>query len=42
LGLPLAKRIVDAHGGKIELSSTLGEGTRARVRLPIESAAPNS
>lgn len=37
LGLPLAKRIVDAHGGKIELTSAPGEGTRARVRLPLES-----
>ncbi|MDI3284491.1 HAMP domain-containing sensor histidine kinase [Polyangium sp. 15x6] len=35
LGLPLAKRIVDAHGGKIELVSAPNEGTRARVRLPI-------
>ncbi|MDC0745047.1 sensor histidine kinase [Polyangium mundeleinium] len=35
LGLPLAKRIIDAHGGKIELVSTPNEGTRARVRLPI-------
>lgn len=35
LGLPLAKRIVDAHGGAIELVSTPNEGSRARVRLPI-------
>ncbi|MDI1451601.1 HAMP domain-containing sensor histidine kinase [Polyangium sp. 6x1] len=35
LGLPLAKRIVDAHGGEIELVSAPNEGTRARVRLPI-------
>jgi two-component system, OmpR family, sensor kinase len=33
LGLTLAKRIVDAHGGKIELSSSSGAGTRARVSL---------
>ncbi|MDC3960283.1 sensor histidine kinase [Polyangium jinanense] len=35
LGLPLAKRIIDAHGGKIELVSAPNEGTRACVRLPI-------
>lgn len=34
LGLALAKRIVDAHGGTIALSSRPGEGTRALVRLP--------
>lgn len=38
LGLPLAKRIVDAHGGKIELASAPNEGTRVRVRLPIRSS----
>ena len=37
LGLALAKRIVDAHGGSIELVSTPNEGTRARVRLPMAS-----
>ncbi|AUX38754.1 sensor histidine kinase [Sorangium cellulosum] len=35
LGLTLAKRIVDAHGGQIELLSAPNQGTRARVRLPI-------
>ncbi|TKD00885.1 sensor histidine kinase [Polyangium fumosum] len=40
LGLPLAKRIVDAHGGHIELISTPNEGTRARVRLPIAHLSP--
>ncbi|UQA63158.1 sensor histidine kinase [Polyangium aurulentum] len=38
LGLALAKRIVDAHGGQIELVSAPNEGTRARVRLPIAHA----
>lgn len=33
LGLPLAKRIVDAHGGTIEVTSVPHEGTRARVCL---------
>lgn len=35
LGLPLAKRIVEAHGGTIEITSKLGEGTRVRVTLPV-------
>jgi two-component system, OmpR family, sensor kinase len=35
LGLALAKRIVDAHGGSLALESAVGEGTTARVRLPI-------
>jgi signal transduction histidine kinase len=34
LGLSLCKAIVDAHGGTIDLASTLGEGTRVTVRLP--------
>jgi len=42
LGLALAKRIVDAHGGSIELTSKPGAGTRARVRLPIASGATGS
>jgi len=35
LGLPTVKQIVEQHGGKIELSSELGVGTRAVVRLPL-------
>ena len=35
LGLPLAKSIVDAHGGEIGLDSKLGEGTMVTVTLPI-------
>jgi len=34
LGLALARRIVEAHGGTIELESTEGEGTRVTVTLP--------
>ena len=34
LGLALSKRIVDAHGGRIELTSEPNKGTRARVSLP--------
>ncbi len=35
LGLTLAKRIVDAHDGTIEVESTLGAGTTVTVTLPI-------
>src|SRR5579859_1064197 len=35
LGLPTVKQIVEQHGGQIELSSELGVGTRAVVRLPL-------
>ncbi len=34
LGLPTAKRFVEAHGGTIELVNESGGGTRACVRLP--------
>jgi signal transduction histidine kinase len=35
LGLPIARRIVIAHGGRIEVDSVVGEGTRALIRLPF-------
>ncbi len=35
LGLSLVKHIVDAHKGKIELQSKLGEGTSVRLLFPI-------
>lgn len=34
LGLPLARRIVEAHGGTFELLSEPGEGTAAIIQLP--------
>jgi len=40
-GLPLCKSIIEAHGGEIEVKSTVGEGTTFTVSLPLEqSAAP--
>ena len=35
IGLWLTKRIVDALGGRIEVSSTPGVGTRFRVEIPV-------
>ncbi|WP_158046779.1 PAS domain S-box protein [Skermanella pratensis] len=34
LGLPLTRRLVELHGGVIQLSSVVGRGTTATVRFP--------
>jgi len=34
LGLAICRRIVDEHGGKIEIESEIGVGTTVRVTLP--------
>ncbi|MEM2130786.1 MAG: ATP-binding protein, partial [Candidatus Bathyarchaeia archaeon] len=33
-GLPICKRIIEAHGGKISLKSELGKGTIVTITLP--------
>lgn len=38
LGLPLVRAVVERHGGQVNLSSRLGEGTSVRVRLPLDPA----
>jgi PAS domain S-box-containing protein len=42
LGLALVKRIVELHGGKVEVLSKLGEGSRFTVILPDGSSQPFS
>lgn len=40
LGLYMAREIMSAHGGQIEVSSREGEGTVVTVRVPLSKPAP--
>jgi signal transduction histidine kinase len=35
LGLAIVRKIVDAHDGRIDLRTTVGQGTTIRVTLPV-------
>lgn len=37
LGLDWVRRVVESHGGTIELSSVLGQGTAVRLNLPLST-----
>lgn len=39
LGLAIVRKIVDAHDGRIDLTSAPGQGTRFRVTLPVSSGS---
>jgi signal transduction histidine kinase len=39
LGLAIARRLIEAHGGTISVTSTEGEGTTFRFTLPVGAAA---
>src|SRR6476620_1839137 len=39
LGLSIAKSIIDAHHGRIEIESTPGQGTRMTLHLPLSGDA---
>jgi len=40
LGLAIARMLVEAHGGTLTLSSVLGSGTVATIRLPPTAETP--
>ena len=37
LGLPIAQRIAESHGGALSLTSELGKGSTFRFTLPLRS-----
>jgi signal transduction histidine kinase len=41
IGLTIARKIIDSHGGQITIESVQGSGTTVRILLPV-SAAPTS
>ena len=40
LGLPIARKIIDLHGGRICIQSELGSGTTVTITLPAATTAP--
>jgi signal transduction histidine kinase len=41
LGLPTARKVIEAHGGRIDVQSEVGRGTKFTIRLPAATAAGN-
>lgn len=39
LGLPITKRIIEAHGGKLQVNSSPGEGTTCTIIFPTGASA---
>jgi signal transduction histidine kinase len=42
LGLSLAKRIIEGHGGRIRVLSEVGAGTTVHIQLPLAGPADGS
>ena len=40
LGLPTTRKIIEAHGGEIDVQSDLGKGSQFSVRLPVYERGP--
>jgi signal transduction histidine kinase len=37
LGIPICKKIIEAHNGSLEISSKLNEGTTVEITIPIKN-----
>jgi len=42
LGLPTARKIIEAHGGRIDVQSAPGRGTQFTIRLPVPAQLPGT
>ncbi|MFD2264700.1 PAS domain-containing sensor histidine kinase [Lacibacterium aquatile] len=42
LGLPLVKSMAEMHGGRLEIETAPGQGTRADIIIPVERVRANS
>lgn len=40
LGLPTVRRLVEAHGGRVEIQSSPGHGTQVRLHFPLRPVRP--